>query len=206
MAGERAFRENYSRYDMWFDNNKTAYELELKALERFIPGKGTGLEIGVGTGKFAVPLGVFAGADPVFEMFEKACAKGIKTVCAKGEKLPFKDNSFDYLLCVTAICFFDDILASFKEAFRVLKNKGSFILGFVDKASPLGQKYLEKKEKNVFYKEAFFYTVDEIVELLEISGFNDFGFLQTLIGESDEITQGYGRGGFAVIKAFKKGN
>ena len=206
MAGENSFKKNYHRYDQWFDNNKDSYKLELEVLKKFVPKNGKGLESGVGTGKFAVPLNVEYGIDPVFEMFEKAKEQGVKTVCAKGEKLPFQSEVFDFVLAVTTICFYDDILSSFEEAFCVIKKGGVFILGFVDKGSWLGEIYQEKKEKSPFYKDAVFYSAEEIKGILELAGFSGFEFGQTLLQEEkNAVIQGYGKGGFAAIKAVKGG-
>lgn len=52
---------------------------------------------------------------------------------------------------VATICFVDDINVAFQEARGILKTNDKFILGFVDRSSPLGQFYLAKKKQNVFY-------------------------------------------------------
>jgi SAM-dependent methyltransferase len=203
MAGEKGFYNNHERYDEWFEKNIDLFDLELNALKKFVPKKGMGLEIGVGTGQFASPLNIKFGIDPVEKMYLKAFKKGIKTASGKGEILPFKDRVFDYVLCVTTICFFDDILKSFKEAKRVLKINGAFILGFVDKGSWLGDIYLLKKDENPFYKEAVFYSVKEVIDILELAGFDNHKFLQTLFKDDEKIDSGYGKGGFAIIKSHK---
>lgn len=204
MAGEQAFKKNHERYDKWFEDNNLLYKTELEALKKFVPESGKGFESGVGTGKFAIPLKIKYGIDPVREMFENASKNGVKTVCARGEKIPFKDNSFDFALAVTTICFYDDILLAFKEINRVVKNKGSFILGFVDNGSWMGEIYREKKHENPFYKDAVFYSVDEVKELLFLAGFKDIEFYQAIFKDNPQkITQGYGQGGFAVIKGIK---
>ncbi len=44
--------ENFAQeYGKWFDTNMFAFESELSALRRFVPKKGNGLEVGVGTRK-----------------------------------------------------------------------------------------------------------------------------------------------------------
>ncbi|MDY0360665.1 MAG: class I SAM-dependent methyltransferase [Desulforegulaceae bacterium] len=204
MAGEQAFKENYKRYDKWFEDNTLLYETELEALKKFVPKSGKGFESGVGTGKFAIPLKIQYGIDPVKEMFDKAIENGVKTVCAKGEKIPFKDNCFDFALAVTTICFYDDILLAFKEIKRVLKKSGTFVLGFVDNGSWMGKIYREKKHENPFYKDAVFYSVDEVKELLLLAGFKDIEFYQAIFEDNPKkIEKGYGQGGFAVIKGIK---
>jgi len=202
------FEKHTIEYDSWFDKNKEIYQSELVALKKVIPANMKGLEVGVGTGRFAVPLGIKLGIDPSQAMLSIAAAKGIKTVKGYAENLPFEDNSFDFILFVTTICFLDDISKAFKEANRVLKENGEIIIGLIDKDSYLGNRYEKIKNKNKFYKDAKFYSVNEIAVLLRESNFNNFRYYQTLINIDEkaiEIPQkGYGKGGFVIIKANKK--
>jgi ubiquinone/menaquinone biosynthesis C-methylase UbiE len=112
------------------------------------------LEVGVGSGKFALPLGIKTGVDPAGEMLKKAASAEIKVFRGVAESLPFADQSFDFVLMVTTICFVDNLVQSFMEAFRVLKDTGFIVVGFVDKDSNLGRQYLERKEKSKFYRRA----------------------------------------------------
>ncbi|MBN1305638.1 MAG: methyltransferase domain-containing protein, partial [Anaerolineales bacterium] len=123
------------------------------------------------------------------------------------EDLPFTDSEFDFVLMITTICFVDDILKSFMEAFRVLKSCGSIIVGFVDKESELGKYYIDKRNTSVFYKDAAFFSTPQVCKYLADAGFGDFTFKQTLIpGETEEIIQnGFGKGAFIVVKAVKSG-
>lgn len=58
------FEKYTDRYDSWFDRHKAVYESELMALSELLVHTGTGMEVGVGTGRFAVPLGIKTGIDP----------------------------------------------------------------------------------------------------------------------------------------------
>ena len=49
--------------DEWFDGHELVYQAEVAALGSSYP-LGMGIEVGVGTGRFAVPLGVQFGLDP----------------------------------------------------------------------------------------------------------------------------------------------
>ena len=193
-------------YDDWFIKNKNIYELELEAVRQLMPSDAYGLEVGVGSGKFAAPLGIKTGVEPSKAMAEKARALGIKVFNGVAEELPFEDNIFDFVLFVTTICFVDDIKKTFSEAYRVLKKEGSIIVGFVDKESEMGNKYLVKKNKSKFYNIATFYSTDEIIKLLTIMGFNRFEFKQTIFpgNENQLIYDGFGKGSFVVIKGVKK--
>jgi len=48
---------------------------------------------------------------------------------------------------VTTVCFVDDVLKAFKECFRVLKNSGTILIGFVDRESTIGKIYQANKRK-----------------------------------------------------------
>ncbi len=201
--------EKYSdKYDKWFENNEDAYDFELEAIRQLIPHPpAKSLEVGVGSGKFAVPFGIKTGVEPSEKMAIKAEKQGIRVFRNVAEDLPFADSEFDFVLMVTTICFVDDILKSFMEAFRVLKPHGFIIVGFVDKESELGKKYEKKRNKSVFYKEATFFSSEQVAKYLTDAGFGDLTFKQTLIpGETQNIVQnGFGKGAFVAIKAVKKG-
>jgi ubiquinone/menaquinone biosynthesis C-methylase UbiE len=203
------FDRYYKRYDAWYEKNKFAYLSELEALKRIMPKSGKGLEIGVGSGRFSVPLGIRFGLEPCKKMKELASQRGINVIDGTAEKIPLDDNSFDFALLVTTICFLDNIEQAFKEIYRILKAKGSIIIGFIDKESPIGKNYQENKNKNVFYKKAIFYSTAEVITYLKGVGFNNFSFTQTLfkslnaINTIEPVKEGYGEGSFVVIKANK---
>jgi ubiquinone/menaquinone biosynthesis C-methylase UbiE len=126
-----------------------------------------------------------------------------------GENLPFFDKTFDYVLMVTTVCFLDDVEKSFGEVNRVLKKSGKFIVGFVDKNTLLGNLYQEKKDKNVFYRIADFYTSKEIINYMKKTAFGSFQTYQTIfkplseINKIEPVEKGYGKGGFVGISGKK---
>ena len=202
------FEEFRDRYERWFTENKFAYWSELEAVSSLLPS-GNGLEVGVGTGRFAKPLGVEYGIDPSRKMLEIARNLGIRVVQAVGENIPFKSSIFDYCLMVTTICFLNDINKTLQEVSRVLKNNGSVIIGFINKNSELGRYYQQNKDKSPFYRVANFLSVDEVIRFLENNGFGNFSFKQTIfkpyweMKAVDKVKDGYGEGSFVVIKATK---
>ncbi|HHW57858.1 MAG TPA: class I SAM-dependent methyltransferase [Clostridia bacterium] len=204
-----AFEKHFDRYEEWFEKNEYAYQSELDAVKLLMPKFEKGLEVGIGTGKFAVPLGIKSGVEPSYQMRKIALERGLNVVDGVAENLPFEDNSFDLVLMVTTVCFVENVLKSFKECFRVLKNNGTILIGFVDRESTIGKIYQANKEKSLFYKEATFFTISEIVELLYEAGFRDFNFSQTIFKKLDEIKEkepvkyGFGKGSFIVISAKK---
>ncbi|MCD6569453.1 MAG: class I SAM-dependent methyltransferase [Deltaproteobacteria bacterium] len=210
MPKTSPFEKHVEQYEEWFTKNRWVYEAELRAAKALVPEKGRGVEIGVGTGQFAEPLGIKLGVEPSSRMREIAQKRGIQVLDGIAEKLPFGDSELDFALMVTTICFVDDINKAFQEAYRVLSKGGFLIVGLVDRNSPIGQNYLKHKDESVFYKEATFFSVDEVIEVMDQSGFRDFVFQQTIFRNLSEITEtepvkpGYGEGSFVVIRARKK--
>lgn len=119
----------------------------------------------------------------------------------------FMDDFYDFALMVTTICFLDDVPKSIIEAQRVVKPGGKLIIGLVDKNSPIGKLYQQNQQENVFYRDATFYSTDEIVALMKQAGFHGFYFTQTIfrvlneISETEEVKKGFGEGSFVVISA-----
>jgi ubiquinone/menaquinone biosynthesis C-methylase UbiE len=201
------FEAHTERYEEWFEDHEDAYRSELAALERLVPETGRGIEIGVGSARFAAPLGIDVGVDPAEAMLERARVRGVDVVRGVAEHLPFRDDTFDTALLVTTICFVEDIPRTLAEADRILADSGQVVLGFIDKDTPVGQQYQEKKASNPFYREATFVSTESLIEALEAAGFTHLEFVQTIYhwpGEIDgpePIDDGYGEGSFVGVKA-----
>jgi ubiquinone/menaquinone biosynthesis C-methylase UbiE len=200
------YEKTWKDYDSWYDRHQAIYQSELAALKKVIPS-GIGLEIGVGTGRFAEPLSVRFGLDPALNMLKQAKQRGILLVQGVGENLPFKNESFHFVLIVFTIELVDDTLQFLKEALRPLKKKGALILGIIDSNSLWGQYY----EKNSSQRKFFHFLSPE--EILEIFRDIDLEFkeaFQTLLQPPPDIKheekprRGFGQGGFVVLKAIKK--
>jgi SAM-dependent methyltransferase len=207
MVRTKPFEEHSLLYEDWFEKNRFAYESELLAVKAQLPERGKGVEIGVGSGRFAVPLGIQIGIEPAFAMRAMARDRGIEVIGGAAEALPFREGAFDFALMVTTICFVDNAEVALQEAFRVLKPNGSIVIGFVDKESLVGRSYVRKRHESLFYGIATFFSVDEIVNSLRKTRFKDFEFSQTIFRPLKEITtiepirEGYGEGSFVVIRA-----
>ena len=201
------FEAHHERYDSWFERHDAAYYSELLAVRALLPWDGRGLEVGVGTGRFAAPLGVKWGIDPSPVMRSYAVRRGISTHEGTAEELPFEDESFDTVLAVTTICFVDDAQRMFAEARRVLRPSGLLVIGFIDRSSELGEQYLHRQLDNVFYREATFYSAPEVAKLLADTGFERPAWVQTLSRPLDEIVEiepiktGHGHSLFVVVRA-----
>jgi len=209
MPKIKPFENHLKEYERWFVDNHYVFQSELNAVRKAIPLGKKGIEIGIGSGIFAQPLGITTGIEPSKAMREKAKTRNINAVDAVAENLPYPDSCIDFALMVTTVCFLDDIYQSFYEVNRILSTNGFLIIGFVDKNTPLGKIYLEHKDENVFYKDATFYSTKELLGILKNTGFKINNVYQTVFGKLDEINKvqevitGYGKGSFVVIKAKK---
>ena len=211
MGPSKAFTNSVTEYEKWYETYPEVYESEIVALKeqfRQLPENIRGIEVGLGTGRFAKPLGIKEGIEPSMEMAEIAMKRGIEIMKGVGERLPYRDFHFDFVLFVT-ICHLDNVQDAFKEAFRVLKNKGSIIVAFLDKDQAIAQEYIDRKRRSIFYAEARFYTVERITAVLKEASFKNLVWSQTLFGELDEIDSvqrpipGTGEGSFVVVRATK---
>jgi SAM-dependent methyltransferase len=203
MAKIEPFEKFLPEYERWFEENRGFYLSELNLFKELIGEiPPSAVEIGVGSGRFAAPLGINYGVDPSPRMLKKALERGLKVARGVAEYLPLKSEHFEFALMVTTVCFVDDVFKSFREAARILKNGGLFAVGFVDRNSFLGRFYEAKKERSKFYKPATFYSTEEILRFGEKSGFQTVKIMQTIFDKTDQIysvEEGFGRGAFVGV-------
>lgn len=198
---------NAQAYDMWYDRHEFDYNLELEAIAQLVPMAGVGIEIGVGTGRFAVPLGISIGIEPNMAMGQLAKYRGVNVLACTAESLAIADELFDYALMVTTTCFLDQAKIAFEECKRILKNSGSIIVGIIEKNSVLGRRYITDKN-HAIYQHARFHSVDEMTNLLGSCGFRQFQYRQAILTADNEepgVREQYGNGSFVAIKAQKQG-
>ncbi|HEO98810.1 MAG: class I SAM-dependent methyltransferase [Campylobacterales bacterium] len=209
MPRTEAFEAYYEEYETWFETHSKLYEAEIKTIQKLLLPFEHGVEIGIGSGRFALPLGIKTGVEPSGKMAKIAQSKGIEVIEGVAEKLPLKDERYDFVLMVTTICFVDDALQSLKEIYRILKPGGFVIIGFVDRHSELGKLYEKNRRESRFYKEATFFSAKEVIGLLEKSGFEEISSCQTLFGKTLEdvktdIKEGHDEGAFVAIRGVKE--
>ena len=212
MKSTTVFDQNVMEYEKWYEDHEEVYQSELQALrEHFLdlPENIRGIEVGLGTGRFSQPLGIKEGVEPSESMSARAAKRGIETINAMAEHLPYADLQFDFVLFVT-ICYLKDIRLALSEAHRVLKKGGALIIGLLDKSGDIARAYKERGGRSKFFANARFYSPEYIKSVMEDNGFKDVIFNQTLFGKLEEIGRlqtpkpGYGEGSFVVAKGIKR--
>ena len=210
MAKTKPFDNYTNDYEKWFEENQLLFASELEVIKKVIPENKQGIEIGLGSGLFASKLGIDEGIEPSGPMRKKAISRNINAVDSVAENLPYPDQSKDFALMVTVICFVDSVPEAFKEAYRVLKEEGCLIVAFIDKESPVGKVYEKNKHESEFYREATFFSTSQVIDLLKQQNFKIEKIYQTIYGDVSKTTsaqkplEGFGQGSFVVIKANRK--
>jgi ubiquinone/menaquinone biosynthesis C-methylase UbiE len=171
--------------------NDHVYQAQLRMLRKAVPGFQRGLEVGVGSGRFAVPLGISRGIDPSQNLVLMAKHRDIEVARGEAEHLPYHTGSFDFVLIMTVICFLDSIPRAFQETYRVLGPEGAFVAGFIEAGGEIFQKYRHEPVKGRFLQFATFRTCDEVFGFFNDAGFEDVSVLQR-------------EHGFCVIRGRKK--
>ena len=202
----RHFETTWKDYDAWYDRHPALYRTELAALQRVVPS-GMGLEIGVGTGRFAAPLGVGFGLDPAIRMLRLAKARGLLVARGRGERLPFKNGSFDFVQLVFVLEFVENLAAFLGEAARTVRPGGALILGFIDRDSAWGRYYAgDPSHRRHFHPP----SSGELLDVLARIGLAFQDAYQVLFQPPPDLLQeevprpGYGEGGFIALKAVKR--
>ncbi len=166
-GSEKYFSDNYLKYDDWYLKHRKEYSDQLDFLRDIIP-HGKGIEIGVGTGRFAAELGIEYGVDRVEAMVRIASERGIKAYLCDAESMPFEDNYFDYAFSIVTLCFLENPEEVLLEERRIAKEVITVIL---DRNTEYIQNIMS--DLTGFYRYATFYTEEELVDIYRKLGFDD---------------------------------
>jgi len=187
---EDVFEQFAEEYDHWFEEHPTEYQAELARIRRLLPHPDArSIEVGVGSGRFAAPLGITLGIEPSRALSRMARQRGIEIIRGRAESIPIRDGSCSSVLLVTVVCFLDDPVPALRELHRILVPQGTLVLGFIEREGQIAQKYLREGGKRRFLSRARFYSPDDVLALLENTGFC--------------VTAVDSRAGFCVIAAQK---
>lgn len=142
------FEKYYEVFPAYTDVYSEEYRKRIEALEpllmKHMPARGKVLDLACGTGGFSFLLedlgfNVVAldNSDVMLSKakeFAKDRRSKVEFVKGDARKLPFEENSFDYVVFIDSLVHFEprDLNSTFKEVARVLKPSGRFILQFTD--------------------------------------------------------------------------
>ena len=115
------------------------------------------------------------------EQFARKNEVRIQLKQARAEKLPFKSNSFDYVLNIAVLHHLkkkEQVLAV-KEMFRILKPEGKALISVWNKLNPKFWKFLLKKEifipwkinDKTCWRYYYFFSFWELKKLIKKAGF-----------------------------------
>ncbi len=164
------------------------------------------LDVGCSEGKLTLFLKEsfpkIIGLDPDKKAIEIAKKRKLNAKHYDGDKIPFKDNSFDILLNISVIEHAEDPLGLVKEMNRVLKKDGVLYLEVANKYFPIEPhfylpflSYLPKKLANIYlklsgqgegYDDINLVSYKEIMNLLKKSNFKVMDHTLDLIENYEE--------------------
>ena len=136
------------------------------------------LEVGFGHGRTIrlaaaqVPQGLVAGVDvsrDMVRMARRRCldlsGKGlVELMVGDSRRLPYADTSFDKVLSVHTIYFWEEPIKDLSEMFRMLRPGGRLVLGFRAKS--------DNGSTSDFPETVYsFYSIDKVSTLLASAGF-----------------------------------
>ena len=207
----QAFDSLASDYDVWCEQEgKLIFASEIDALKRILPSlPRPWIEVGVGSGRFAVALGIDVGLDPSSRLVEMARDRGVSALLGRGEQIPFQAGAFGAVFLIVTLCFLDSPGRTFIESARLLRSEGKVVLGAVLRENLWGQLYQAKKQAgHPLYRYATFYTYADVETLLTQTGFSIERVVSTLFQNPGKVNhievprEGFSAdAGFAVILA-----
>jgi len=139
------------------------------------------LEVGVGSGRVALPLmkkitSQFVGLDLSKRMLKNAwmkmsaCKQRCNLLLGDAEYLPFRNNVFDAVICISTLHYFPFPKTSLEEFSRALKKKGIFLYGDVTMHESDHNNFLDNLEKTISYAHGKYGRHSEIKKLIESCG------------------------------------
>lgn len=151
------------------------------------------LEIACGTGRLTkhlvnliAPGGQLTATDLNADMIELAKTRvtgNVQWQVADAQNLPYRDKTFDHVVCQFGVMFFPNKQLAFAQAYRVLQPNGKFIFSTWDelknnpganKIRTIMDEVLQENAPDFLMKGPYsFYDTTEIKSLLEAAGFKD---------------------------------
>jgi ubiquinone/menaquinone biosynthesis C-methylase UbiE len=168
----RSVLRDYSRQARSYDETRSASPSVLDPLREALsgaPGRSL-LDIGGGTGNYARAL-AGEGWEPLVadrspDMLARATAKGLTTVEADAQALPFPDAAFDAVMMVSMLHHVEDQAAALAEARRVVRPGGRLAVLAFTREDLEGQWYTDLFPSTRAWMESSHPRLDEYLALL----------------------------------------
>lgn len=234
MSISKGFDEYASEYDAWFLENPNVLESEVRLVASTLRGAGKILSVGCGSGLFEKILrenfgiDITDGVEPSAPMADIARRRGMNVTEATGEEYDFPDGQYDAILFNGCPSYITDLRAVVEKVYAALRPGGRIILIDVPKESTYGIMYNLAKTLGTWdhpllegvyppnpypielCKVARWRTTAEKTLLLELTGFRNLQFAQTLTThplysdlKAEEPTEGCDKGDYVAITAYK---
>ena len=191
-------------YDSWYTDHPNLLDMERRALVA-LGLRGRGLDLGCGTGVMT-PAGSVC-LEPSMSMIRRARERDLESVVGVAEHLPFRDDTFDFVVMTTALCFFQGPEKAIRESARVLKPDGLLAACIIPRDSMWGKLYeAKKREGHPIFSHANFLTVSEVREMMVKAGIHPDLMVSTLHNDPDVfwkddfIMEDSGKGGFVCVR------
>jgi ubiquinone/menaquinone biosynthesis C-methylase UbiE len=140
------------------------------------------LEVGVGTGRNALPLiervkPQLVGLDLSREMLKQARTKmlsfknGLDLIQADGEHLPFVSHAFDAVICMSTLHYFAYQWRILKRFRQTLKENGTLVYGDLAIHETDNQGFFENLERTLSKAHTRYYKPSQMKRLIENQGY-----------------------------------
>ena len=182
MSEANPFDTHFLEYDAWYDANANVFQSEVEAIRAVLPPAGRWVEVGVGSGRFSVALGIPCGVEPAEGVASLARKRGIEVVQGRAERLPLADASVDAVFAISALCFVEDMNAAFRETVRVLVPGGTAVIAFIPRDSAFGALYTDSSQQDRFFRRARLRTRGQVLASIEAAGLEVERICSTLRG------------------------
>jgi ubiquinone/menaquinone biosynthesis C-methylase UbiE len=141
------------------------------------------LEVGVGSGRNAKPIlertnPHVVGLDLSKEMLKQAKIKltahkqSLDLILSDAEHLPFVDETFDAILCMSTMHYFSDQETTLKNFGKHVNKNGILIYGDLSPHESDDIGFFETLERTISKAHARYYKASEIKKLIENNGFH----------------------------------
>ena len=181
MTEKQLFDDWPERYNQWFATpiGKLVKETEQGLVNELLdPGPGeTILDAGCGTGVFTLDFletgarvtGLDISRNMLRAAMKAAAAYPFSAIEGDMLYLPFRGNSFDKTVSVTAIEFIADAQKAVDEMFRVTRPGGLVVVATLNSLSPWAVRRDAKGEKHIL-EDAYYRSPADLLELSTLEG------------------------------------